>query len=138
MEILLQTNLLKTLPTFIVWMFIFYLVCKILDFTGGILKCFAKNGTGYRSAKMRDGIIKWVAELIAIVFVIGIDLLLGLNFLLCGFTLSLFIFKEGGSIVENIGECGVELPNAIKDKLEIFNVNSTGKLPIDEKKEIKE
>lgn len=131
MEVLLQTNLLNQLPKFIIGMFIFYLVSKVLDFGSGILKCFTKNGTGYKSSKMRDGIIKWVAELIAIVFVIGIDLLLGLNYLLCGFTLSLFIFKEGGSIIENLGECGVELPDAIKDKLEIFNVNKTNKLPID-------
>ena len=88
-----------------------------------------KGGQGYRSSIMRDGIIKWVAELLAIVFVIGIDLLLGLNYLLCGFTLSLFIFKESGSILENLGECGVELPDALRDKLEIFNVNKTNKLP---------
>ncbi|WP_428817305.1 phage holin family protein [Clostridium butyricum] len=132
MEILFQTNLLKQLPTFIIWMFVFYLVCKVLDFGSGILKCLTKNGTGYKSSKMRYGIIKWIAELIAVTFVIGIDLLLGLNYLLCGFTLSLFIFKEGGSIIENIGECGVDMPDAIKDKLEIFNVNKTGKLPIED------
>lgn len=131
MEVLLQTNLLDQLPKFIIGMFIFYLVSKVLDFGSGILKCFTKNGTGYKSSKMRDGIIKWVAELIAIIFVIGVDLLLGLNYLLCGFTLSLFIFKEGGSIIENLGECGVDLPDALKDKLEIFNVNKTNKLPID-------
>ena len=131
MEVLLQTNLLNQLPKFIIGMFIFYLVSKVLDFGSGILKCFTKNGTGYKSSKMRDGIIKWVAELIAIIFVIGVDLLLGLNYLLCGFTLSLFIFKEGGSIIENLGECGVDLPDALKDKLEIFNVNKTNQLPID-------
>ncbi len=132
MEVFFQTNLLKQLPTFVVWMFIFYLLCKVLDFGSGILKSLRKGGTGYKSSIMRDGIIKWIAELIAIVFVIGIDLLLGLNFILCGFTLSLFIFKEGGSIVENVGQCGVELPNVIKDKLEMFNVNKTGKLPIED------
>ena len=130
-ETLLQTGLLKVLPTFIVWMFIFYLVCKVCDFLTGILKSLKTGGTGYRSSKMRDGIIKWVAELIAIVFVVGIDLLLGLNFLLCGFTLSLFIFKEGGSLVENLGQCGVDLPDSVKGKLEIFNVNKTNQLPID-------
>lgn len=129
MEVLFQTNLLRQLPVFIIGMFLFYLVCKTIDFGSGILKCLKKGGQGYKSSIMRDGIIKWVAELLAIVFVIGIDLLLGLNYLLCGFTLSLFIFKESGSILENLGECGVELPDALRDKLEIFNVNKTNKLP---------
>lgn len=134
MEIFFQTNLLKQLPLFIVGMFIFYLLSKVLDFGSGILKSLRKGGTGYKSSIMRDGIIKWIAELIAIVFVIGIDLLLGLNFILCGFTLSLFIFKEGGSIIENVGACGVDLPDALKEKLEIFNVNKTNKLPVDTEK----
>lgn len=129
MEVLFQTNLLRQLPAFIIGMFLFYLISKIIDFGSGILKCLKKGGQGYKSSIMRDGIIKWVAELLAIVFVIGIDLLLGLNYLLCGFTLSLFIFKESGSILENLGECGVELPDALRDKLEIFNVNKTNKLP---------
>ncbi|MBE6070674.1 MAG: phage holin family protein [Clostridium butyricum] len=124
--------MLKILPKTIIFMALFYLACKIFDFGSGILKSLRKEGTGYRSSKMRDGIITWVAELIAIMFVMGIDLLLGLNYMLCGFTLSLFIFKEAGSITENLGECGVKLPEALKDRLEIFNVDKTGKLPVDE------
>lgn len=124
-----QTGLLKLLPVPIISMIIFYFSCKIFDFGSGILKSLKKGGTGYKSSIMRDGIIKWIAELIGILFVSGIDLLLGLNFILCGFTLSLFIFKEGGSIIENLGECGVELPSAVKDKLEIFNTNKNNDLP---------
>lgn len=58
---------------------------------------------------------------ILIVFVILIDFVLGLNFLLCGFTLTLFIYKEAGSIVENLGECGVKLPSIVIEKLEVLN-----------------
>lgn len=123
MDIILQTGLLKILPRFITYMFIFYFGCKFLDFGSGILKCLKSSGTGYKSSKMRDGIITWIGELIGILFVLGLDLLLGLNFILCGATLSLFIFKEGGSILENLGECGVRLPNIVKDRLEIFNTN---------------
>ena len=129
MEFILQTGLLKLLPKPIVYMILFYLACKIFDFTSGILKSLKNGGTGYKSSIMREGIIKWVGELIAILFVSGLDLLLGLNFLLCGFTLSLFIFKEGGSILENLGECGVEFPDAIREKLEIFNTNKHNELP---------
>ncbi|MGG7058461.1 phage holin family protein [Clostridium tertium] len=121
----LQNGLLKLLPMTIAILVLAYLGCKFLDMLLGVLKTW-KNGN-YRSGKMRDGIVRWIAEMVAIVFVISIDLVLGLNFYLCGFTLSLFIYKEAGSILENLTECGVELPSVVAEKLEIFN-----------KKEIKE
>ena len=127
----LQIGLLKMLPGFITGMVIFYFACKFFDFGSGILKCLKNGGTGYRSSKMRDGIIKWIGELIAILFVAGLDLLLGLNFVLCGLTMSLFIFKEGGSIIENLAECGVEFPDAVKDRLEMFNTKKNNNLPVD-------
>lgn len=115
----IQIGLLKILPQTVAILLIAYLACKVLDMLLGVLKSW-KNAN-YKSRKMRDGIVRWIAEMVAVVFVIGIDLVLGLNFYLCGFTLSLFIYKEAGSILENLAECGVELPNIIKDKLEIFN-----------------
>lgn len=130
MELILQTGLLKLLPKPITYMLLFYFACKFFDFATGILKCLKSGGTGYKSSKMRDGIIKWIGELVAILFVLGLDILMGLNFILCGMTLSLFVFKEGGSIAENLKEMGVELPDAIGDKLEILNTKK--------KKEIEE
>ena len=115
----LQIGLLSLLPKTVAILLIAYLGEKVLDMALGVLKTW-KNG-GYKSRKMRDGIIRWIAEIVAIVFVILIDFVLGLNFLLCGFTLGLFIYKEAGSIVENLGECGVELPSIVTEKLEVFN-----------------
>lgn len=109
MEIVLQIGLLKLLPKAITYMLIFYFACKFFDFTRGILKCLKTGGVGYKSSKMRDGTIMWIGELIGILFVMGLDLLFGLNFILCVATLSLFIFKEGGSILENIAECVITL-----------------------------
>lgn len=129
MEIVLQTGLLKMLPKPIMYMIIFYFACKFFDFTSGLLKCCKSGGTGYKSSKMRDGIITWIGELIAILFVVGLDLLLGLNFILCGATLALFIFKEGGSILENLAECGVNMPDAVKERLEMFNTSKNNQLP---------
>lgn len=130
MEFILQTGLLKMLPKPITYMLLFYFACKFFDFTSGILKCLKSTGTGYKSSKMRDGIITWIGELIGILFVMGLDLLFGLNFILCGATLSLFIFKEGGSILENLAQCGVNMPDGIKDRLEIFNSNKNDNLPV--------
>ena len=115
----LQTGLLKLLPSTVMWMLLAYLGFKCLDMLLGILKAWKNNN--YRSGKMRDGIVRWVAEIVAIVFVVVVDMVLGLNFYLCGFTLSLFVYKEAGSILENLIECGVELPTAVKEKLEVFN-----------------
>ena len=121
----LQNGLLKLLPISVAILVLCYLGCKCLDMLLGVLKTWKKGN--YKSGKMRDGIVRWIAEMVAIVFVISIDLVLGLNFYLCGFTLSLFIYKEAGSILENLTECGVELPSIVVEKLEIFN-----------KKEVKE
>ncbi|NWK12972.1 phage holin family protein, partial [Clostridium cadaveris] len=85
----LQAGLLKLLPTTIMWLLLAYLGFKCLDMLLGILKAWKNNN--YRSGKMRDGIVRWIAEIVAIVFVVVVDMVLGLNFYLCGFTLSLFV-----------------------------------------------
>lgn len=115
-----KEGLLSLLPTGVVSLFLFYLLSKATDFGTGLLKTW-KNKNSYKSRIMRDGIIRWIAEFVALVFILGLDILLGLNFLISSVTLGLFIYKEAGSICENLVECGVELPNIIKDKLEIFN-----------------
>ena len=121
-----KEGLLSLLPTGVVSLFLFYLLSKGADFATGLLKTL-KIKNSYKSRKMRDGIIRWIAEFIALVFVMGIDILLGLNFIISYATLGLFIYKEAGSICENLAECGVELPNIIKDKLEIFNPDKESK-----------
>ena len=116
---LLENGLIDYLPRTIVIMLITYLAIKILDFLSGLLKTWKiKN---YKSSKMRDGLTKWIAELIGVIFVILIDMLLGLEFYLCGLTLALFVYKECGSVIENLGQLGVELPNVLKEKLEVLN-----------------
>lgn len=114
------THILEALPKMIAYMFLFYLLVKVLDFSTGLLKTW-KGVSPYKSSIMRDGIIRWIGELIAIVFVLGIDLILGLNYYLTGFTLGLFIYKEGGSIDENLKAIDVDLPGVVKDKLNLFN-----------------
>ena len=116
-----KEGLLSLMPTAIVGLFLFYLFSKATDFGTGLLKTFKNKNNGYKSRIMRDGIIRWIAEFIALVFVMGLDILLGLNFIISYATLGLFIYKEAGSILENLVECGVNLPPIIKDKLEIFN-----------------
>ena len=119
-----NTGLLSWLPTSVSTFLLAYLGVKIIDMLLGLLKAWKNHN--YRSSKMREGLIVWIAEMIAIIFVIGIDYVLGLNFMLCGFTLALFIYKECGSVLENLTECGVELPSIVTEKLEVFNSKSKG------------
>ncbi|MBP0725520.1 phage holin family protein [Bacillus sp. RG28] len=112
-------NLISLLPSLIQGEFILYFLFKLLDFITGLLKTW-KGVSQYKSRVMRDGIIRWIGELVGIIFVLAIDLFLGLNFYLTGFTLGLFIYKEGGSIDENLKLIDVNLPGIIMDKLKIF------------------
>lgn len=121
---MLDISLIDVLPRIIVVIFLFYLLSKVLDFVTGLLKTW-KNG-GYKSATMRNGIIRWIGELAAITFVLALDYVLGLNFYLTGFTLSLFVYKEAGSILENLGAVGVELPSVVSDKIEALNKENKG------------
>ena len=109
----------KFIPEAVSWLLVFYLGIKTIDMILGILKAYKNKN--YRSRKMRDGIIRWIAELMAIAFVLMLDMFLGLKFTLIGLTVALFAYKEAGSIIENLGECGVTLPSIISEKLEVLN-----------------
>lgn len=111
----------KFIPKVLSWLIVFYASIKTIDMLSGALKALKRKK--YRSRKMRDGLIRWVAELIAITFVLILDMFLGFKYALIGVTVSLFIYKDTVSIVENLGECGVKLPNLISEKLEVLNTN---------------
>ncbi|BDU82491.1 hypothetical protein SNUCP2_21610 [Clostridium perfringens A] len=115
----------KFIPEAVSWLLVFYLGIKTIDMILGILKAYKNKN--YRSRKMRDGIIRWIAELMAIAFVLMLDMFLGLKFTLIGLTVALFAYKEAGSIIENLGECGVTLPSIISEKLEVLNTNKKNK-----------
>jgi len=116
----LHVQVLDLLPKIIKTMLMVYFVVKVLDFASGLLKTW-KGVVDYQSRLMRDGIIRWIGELVGIIFVLTVDIVLGLNFYLTGFTLSLFIYKEGGSIDENLKAIGVSLPDVVSEKLKTFN-----------------
>lgn len=116
----MNMNVIAMLPELIRTMLLFYLLVKVIDFASGLLKTW-KGVMKYQSRVMRDGIIRWIGELLGIVFVLALDFVLGLNYYLTGFTLALFIYKEGGSIVENLKAIGVDLPAEVKGKMEKFN-----------------
>ncbi|MBT2696333.1 phage holin family protein [Bacillus sp. ISL-40] len=117
---LMDFHVLAFLPKIIVTMLLFYFLVKVLDFVSGLLKTW-KGVVKYQSRVMLDGIIRWIGELVGIVFVLAIDYVFGLNYYLTGFTLALFIYKEGGSITENLKAIEVDLPKEVSDKLKSFD-----------------
>ncbi|KOS61299.1 phage holin family protein [Lysinibacillus agricola] len=117
---LIQYPFLSLVPTTILYMLLAYFAFKVLDFATGLLKTW-KKVSPYQSRIMRDGIIRWIGELVAITFVILLDLIFGLDFYLTGFTLALFLYKEGGSIAENLQTLGVDMPGIIGETIEKLN-----------------
>lgn len=120
---LIQHPILALVPKPIYYMFAAYFLFKTLDFATGLLKTW-KGVVSYKSAIMRDGIIRWISELVAIVFVFALDMMFGLEFYLTGFTLALFLYKEGGSIAENLQTLGVNMPGIVGETLEKLNKES--------------
>lgn len=95
-----------------------YIILKLIDFITGFIKAY--KVTGFKSAKLRNGIANTVLELVLIVFSEILGQLLGIDILVLA-TKMLFVFKECISIIENAGVCGVNLPNIIKDKIQDLN-----------------
>ena len=91
-----------------------YFILKLFDFITG----FAKAGMveGFKSSKLRRGILFVLLELIAIIFAGVLDQLLSLDFLLIT-TKTLSVFKECLSIKENLEEMGIRLPKDITDAI---------------------
>lgn len=116
-----MTGVLSLFPPVVVGAFLFYLFCKGNDFALGLLKTWKNPEIQFKSRIMRDGIIRWIAELLAIVFVMILDLFLGLNYIIATATLALFIYREAGSILENLKECGVIVPKGVVDAVETIN-----------------
>lgn len=94
-----------------------YLILMVLDFITGFLKAFKTEG--FKSRKIREGVIRVLGEIIAI-FVGGVlSILLNIGGIALGIK-ALFIFKEAISVFENLGVVGVYIPKWILTHLEEF------------------
>lgn len=98
-----------------------YLILKLLDFITGFIKAYMV--TGFKSSKLRSGLLNLVIEIIIILLSGILDLLLGLDILLLA-TKMLMVYKEVISIVENAGICGVPIPEILKSKIQDLNPDS--------------
>lgn len=101
-----------------------YLILMVSDFVTGFLKAWKSEG--FKSRKIRDGVIRVVGEIVAIVVCGVLDVIMDLKGVGILSVKMLFIFKEVVSINENLGLIGVNLPKFILDK--ISDLKDKGKI----------
>lgn len=98
-------------------LFIVFFGAIVVDFITGVLVA-AKQGK-LKSRTCSDGILRSIGECIVLGIFLGVDYLIpSLNLMLSTFVVG-FIFKEGLSIVENLINLDVWIPNSIKKMLEV-------------------
>lgn len=95
-----------------------YLIFVAIDTISGLLKAWKIDG--FKSRRMREGLIKVTTELLALVFSAIIDYILGLNILLLTVKM-LLVSKEALSIIENFGLLGFTFPKIVTDKIQDLN-----------------
>lgn len=75
---------------------------------------------GLSSDKGIKGLMKKVLILVCVAMMYRLDLLFGIDYLRNG-TIIAFLFQEGVSIIENLGLCGVAIPDVVKKGLDLLN-----------------
>ena len=114
-----------------------YLILNILDYITGTIK--SKNKKTETSNKGLYGIIKkvcyWILLLVAflisfLLYQIGIKINIQLDFVMLfgWFTLACLIINETRSILENLIEIGIKVPNFLIRGLEIYSNHIDSKL----------
>ena len=98
-------------------LFMIFFGAIVTDFITGVLVA-AKQGK-LKSRTCSNGMFRSIGECIVLVIFMLIDQMVpGLNLILSTFILG-FVFKEGLSIVENLVQLDVWIPDSIKQMLEV-------------------
>lgn len=101
-----------------------FCIILIADTVSGMIKGFI-TGT-YASRKFRIGLWRKSGYMLAIILAVQLDRILGDTGALRGALLFCFIANEATSIVENLGEIGVPMPDAVKNAIAILR-NKSGR-----------
>lgn len=95
-----------------------FCIILILDTLSGMAKGFL-NGT-YESKLFRTGLLKKSGYMLAIILAVQLDKILGDIGALRGALLFCFIANEGTSIIENLGEMGVPIPEQVVNAIAVL------------------
>ena len=100
-----------------------FMTVLVIDTLTGVLK--AKNTGQYESSLFRKGFFRKTAYLLAIVLTVQIDLLCGTNGTWRDIILTFFIVNESISIIENLGDLGVEFPEGFQNAIKSLSNKKT-------------
>lgn len=93
-----------------------FIICIVLDMITGVVKGFAHKD--FSSKRMRQGFATKFGYFVVIVLATQFDRLMPEDMpLLRTVALWFYIFVEGSSIIENLAQMGVPIPQAIVDRL---------------------
>lgn len=96
------------------------LIFMVVDYLTGLSAAFIQNNVYLDSRKGFKGIVKKIVILCLVVLAHQIDILIGQNTLTRNVVLFFFIGNEGLSILENASNCGLPIPQKLKNTLAQF------------------
>lgn len=97
-----------------------FVICLVADMATGVLKGFVQKD--FSSKRMREGFVTKFGYIIVIVLATQFDRLLLPEEAPVLRTIAVFfyIFVEGSSVLENLAQMGVPIPQAIVDRLSVL------------------
>lgn len=97
-----------------------FIIIMVLDMLTGVFKGFVQSD--FSSKRMREGFVTKFGYIIVIVLATQIDTLLPQDMpLLRTVAIWFYIFVEGSSVIENLAQMGVPIPQVIVDRLAVIN-----------------
>ena len=97
-------------------------IAIVLDYISGIIKAF---NTKQLSSKIGfKGILKKIGILVLVMLAVLVDRVGGNTGAIRTLVIYYFVANEGLSILENLGEAGIPIPNAIKKALKVLKDQS--------------
>lgn len=96
-----------------------------LDYISGIIKAFVNKELSSKIGV--KGILKKVGVLVVVALAVLIDKITGESGAVRTLVIYYFVANEGLSIVENLGEAGLPIPDVIKKALKSLKNESKGK-----------
>ena len=90
----------------------------VVDTLTGMLKYW--NLGEYSSSKFRQGMIKKMGYILAVILAVQLDIITGNTGALRTALLFTFIANESLSIIENLGVLGVQFPDSIMNAIEVL------------------
>lgn len=94
------------------------LIAIVLDYVSGLIKAFVTKNLASKIGVI--GIIKKVSVLLIVMLAVLVDRVTGETGAIRTLVIYYFVANEGLSIIENLGQAGVPIPQSIKKALKVM------------------